>query len=85
MDRIADRVCEVCGKPAVQGTRDLREAVDGVADDVGRIWVVWEYDGPSRWRCGDHLREPRVTYQEAGECHTCEDIEGHVPMSHKLH
>lgn len=54
---VAVQICEICGKPAIQATRDLR-AING---SWLEFTTEYEYaDDKIHWRCSEHPREFRV-------------------------
>jgi len=50
-----EHVCEICEKPALQFTRDLREVE---TESGGTAWV----SDAVHYRCSAHKRQPRVEH-----------------------
>jgi len=57
-------MCEVCGEPATQATRDMVE-VEPTETDGGILVANWEYVGEWHHRCDEHRRTPVRTYKHS--------------------
>ena len=59
-EAIQEAPCETCGEPAVEFTRDSREAPPRTARDALVSWREYEPVGPWHPRCAAHPRQPEV-------------------------
>jgi len=77
-----DRKCDLCDAPAWQASRDLVEA-DPIPDEKGALWVAWGYESDKvHFRCRDHKRAPKMTYQNGHVWGGFDVGSGPVPPEH---